>query len=97
MKNTILGVTLAYIIPHVSTDIWFIATWMMVGATVALALVIALRMLTRNAELEIELADTKQQLGWSEERRMFLSRTHKVVKRRTPRRHKPSMRKGGAA
>ena len=38
MKNTILGVILAYIIPHVSTDIWFIATWMMVGATVALAL-----------------------------------------------------------
>lgn len=33
MKNTILGVTLAYIIPHVSTDIWFIATWMLVGAT----------------------------------------------------------------
>lgn len=97
MKNTILGVILAYTIPHVSTDIWFIATWMLVGATVALALVIALRMLTRNAELEIELADTKQQLGWSEERRMFLNRTHKVVRRRTKRTSKPSMRKGGAA
>ena len=97
MKNTILGVILAYIIPHISTDIWFIATWMLVGATVALALVIALRMLTRNAELELKLADTEEQLAWSEQRRMFLNRTHKVVRRRTKRTTKPSMRKGGAA
>ncbi len=95
MKNTILGVTLAYTIPHVSTDIWFIATWMLVGATLALALAIALRMLTRNAELEMKLTETEQQLAWSEERRIFLNRTHKVVRRRSPR--KPSMRKGGAA
>lgn len=93
MKNTILGVILAYI----TTDIWFIATWMLVGATVALALVIALRMLTRNAELELKLADTEEQLAWSEQRRMFLNRTHKVVRRRTKRTTKPSMRKGGAA
>ena len=97
MKNTILGVILAYTIPHVSTDIWFIATWMLVGATVALALVVALRMLTRNAELELKLADTEQQLAWSEERRLFQNRTHKVVRRRTKRQPKPSMRKGGVA
>ena len=97
MKNTILGVTLAYIIPHVSADIWFIATWMLVGATVALALVIALRMLTRNAELELRLADTEQQLAWSEERRRIVSQPRKVVRRRTTRKPSPSMRKGGAA
>lgn len=95
MKNTILGVILAYTIPHVSTDIWFIATWMLVGATVALALVVALRMLTRNAELEMKLADTEQQLAWSEERRRIVSQPRKVVRSRSPR--KPSMRKGGAA
>ena len=97
MKNTILGVILAYTIPHVSTDIWFIATWMLVGATLARALVIALRMLTRNAELELKLADTEEQLALSEQRRLFLNRTHKVVRRRTKRAPKPSMRKGGAA
>lgn len=94
MKNTVLGVVLAYIIPHISTDIWFIATWMMVGAAVALALVISLRMLTRNAELEIRLADTEQQLAWSEERRRIISQPRKVVRSRSPR--KPSMRKGSA-
>lgn len=95
MKNTIVGVVVAFVIPRIPNDFYFIASAVMVGALAALILMMVVNTMSRRASLEAELEITKQQLAWSEERRQGASKPRKPVQRRTAR--KPSMRKGGAA
>lgn len=94
MKNIAVGVTMAFVIPHISYDVYFIASAFFVAFVVCMALLVALRLIQRNSELQIQNAELQMQLIYSEERRRIAGQKRPGTRRTATR--KASMRRGTA-
>jgi hypothetical protein len=87
MKNIAAGIMIAFVVPHIPSDFYFLASAIVFGVLAAISILVASYLIRQNNELKSELRETRLQLQYSEERRRIISQ---------PRR-KPSMRRRGAA
>jgi len=94
VKNIFAGVAFAFVVPKVPFNFWFIASAFFVAFVVCMALLVALRLAQRNAELGLELMETQAQLRASEERRRIVGQRRSGTRRTATR--KASMRRGTA-